>query len=201
MKMCLHTPVWYEHATVNCSPNEMIESIFSAQPQQLYRFRATNLMFGSQYNLTIRGVNTNDEKIEGPESAISFATPTCWEIHDFNTSLCREQIYICNWKIAPTTTSWILIHFSFSAPQQLQNLTSTHALAAKGVYNINVTWEQISPELQPIYYTVSILPHYSEMYTPDDAKQSYDVVSLNTTGVSSYLCSQHSIRLNAQLIN
>lgn len=54
------------------------------------------------------------------------------------------------------------------------------------MYNINVTWAPISVELQPIYYNVSIWPEYSETHMQDDAKQSYEVVSLNATGVSAY---------------
>lgn len=138
-------------------------------------------MLGSYYHLAIRGINTKTESIEGMESSITFATPSCWEVHAFNTTLCRK----CNRKYHRRRFLFKLIKTDvFSAPEPHQNLTSTHALVTKEIYNINVTWEPIEPKRQPIYYIVSILPHYTEMHEADDAEQSVDIVSLNVTGVS-----------------
>lgn len=71
---------------------EMMESFFYSQSQQLYSFQASNLVLGSHYYVSIRGINTYNEMIEGPESHITFETPTCWKMHHFNMSLCREQL-------------------------------------------------------------------------------------------------------------
>lgn len=114
------------------------------------------------------------------ESSITFPTPSCWEVHDFNTTLCREY----NRKSTRFFFRKLIEIYLFSAPQPHQNLTSTHTLVSKGVYNINVTWEPIEPKRQPMYYIVSILPHYAEMHEADDAHKSFDTVSLNVTGVS-----------------
>lgn len=73
------------------SKQNLIENASFTQSQQLYRWQATNLALGSHYHLAIRGINSKDETIEGPASAITFATPSCWDMHDFNTSLCREH--------------------------------------------------------------------------------------------------------------
>lgn len=63
---------------------------FLFQPKDLYKFKISNLVMGSHYHLGIQGRNTKDA-FASNESSISFATPSCWEVHDFNTSLCRKS--------------------------------------------------------------------------------------------------------------
>lgn len=68
-----------------------IYSMFHFKAQKLYKFPVSNLAMGSHYHLAIRGLNKQDETIEGMESAITFATPSCWKVHNFNTTLCRKS--------------------------------------------------------------------------------------------------------------
>lgn len=45
---------------------------------------------GSQYNISIRGINSFDDTIEGPEYILVFDTPSCWDLPNANISICRK---------------------------------------------------------------------------------------------------------------
>lgn len=68
-------------------------SKFHFQSQNLYKFQISNLVMNSEYDLAIRGINAKNETIEGIETVITFRTPNCWEMHDFNISVCRKSYY------------------------------------------------------------------------------------------------------------
>lgn len=79
----------------------------SAQPEKLYRVKASNLVLDSEYHLAIQGINTNNESIEGLKTSITFTTPTCFDMQNFSVSLCRKQFAIELCVRAPNT------HFRF----------------------------------------------------------------------------------------
>lgn len=62
---------------------------FISQPAHLYTFRAKHLTIGSNYNISVRGINANTE---GNVAYLAFDTPDCWEFENANISICRELI-------------------------------------------------------------------------------------------------------------
>lgn len=61
------------------------------QPKQLYSYQTGSLKFDSEYVLEINAINTKDERIEGNKASYKFRTPTCWEFHDYNMTICRKK--------------------------------------------------------------------------------------------------------------
>lgn len=79
-------------------------------------------MLGSHYHLAIKGINTKDAAIEGMETAITFTTPSCWEMHDFSTSLCskfgRKSMSNGNYRLNPNQNACKYIVFSSATPSK-----------------------------------------------------------------------------------
>lgn len=104
----------------------------------LYYQHYANLTYNSSYSLAVRGINTNQTRLESGIVWHQFTTPTCWNLTKSNNPKC--------------------------GPDPIDGFTVDFQIVGNHVFNLNVTWN--ASEHEPSSYSLELrdtyLPHHNE---------------------------------------